>query len=166
MTRFKNMSKTKRIVAAGLTAGLTLGLASAAFAYFTSTGSGTGNATVGSAGTWTVATSAPTGGLLYPGVGTDTVAYTVTNSGSGYEELNGTTAALKTATGGGVYDTTTSAFVDGCQASWFTVINTTVTGDVAAAGDLSSNVTIALTDSGTNQDACESLTPQVIVSAS
>ena len=57
-----------------------LGVAGGALAYFTSTGSGTGNATVGTATAWTVSVDCTTGGLLTPGVGTDTVAYTVTNA--------------------------------------------------------------------------------------
>ena len=43
MKRFMN----KKVVAIGLAAGITLGGAGAAFAYFTSTGNGTGSATVG-----------------------------------------------------------------------------------------------------------------------
>ncbi len=158
--------RSRKIITVLVAGGIVLGGAGAALAYFTSTGNGTGNATVGASTDWLVTTQAPTGGLLYPGTGTDTVDYTVTNQSTGYQELNGTTAALTTDVGGGVYDTTTSAFVDGCLASWFTVTNTTVSGDVAAAGSLSSNVTIALNDSGTNQDTCENLTPQVTVSAS
>ncbi len=45
MKRFMN----KKVVAIGLAAGMTLGAAGAAFAYFTTTGSGTGSATTGSA---------------------------------------------------------------------------------------------------------------------
>jgi hypothetical protein len=168
MTRRNAVKKlrTKKGLAILLAGAIVLGGAGAALAYFTSTGNGTGNATVGTAGSWTVATSAPTGGLLYPGTGTDTVAYTVTNSGSGYQELNGTTAALTTDVAGGVFDTTTHAFVDGCQASWFTVTNTTVSGDVAPSADLSSSLTITMQDSGTVQDPCKNLTPQVTISAS
>jgi hypothetical protein len=158
--------RTKKVAIVVVASALGLGLAGGALAYFTSTGSGTGNATVGTSSAWVVATSAPTGGLLYPGTGTDTVAYTVTNSGSGFENLAGTTAALTTDVGGGVYDTTSDAFVDGCQASWFTVTNTTVSGDVAAGNDLSSSLTIQLNDSGTDQDPCQGLTPQVTINAS
>ena len=158
--------RSKKAVAVLVAGAIALGGAGAALAYFTSSGTGTGNATFGTSSNWSVASTAPTGGALLPGTGTDTVAYTVTNSGSGYQELNGTTAALTTDVGGGVYDTTTSAFVDGCQASWFTVTNTTVSGDVAGGGDLASSLTIALNDSGTDQDACQGLDPQVTISAS
>ena len=65
MKRFKNMSRTKKIVAAGLTVGLTLGLAGSAFAYFTSTGTGSGNASVGNATNWAVAGGSVVG-TLYP----------------------------------------------------------------------------------------------------
>jgi len=158
--------RSKKAVAVLVSGAIVLGGAGAALAYFTSTGSGTGNATVGASANWAVATSAPTGGPLYPGTGTDTVAYTVTNTDSGFQELNGTSAVLTTDAAGGVFDTTTQAFVDTCQASWFTVTNTSVSGDVAASADLSSSLTISLNDSGTNQDFCEHLAPQVTISAS
>jgi len=158
--------RSKKVMTVVLAGAIVLGGAGAALAYFTSTGNGTGNATVGTAGAWTVATSAPTGGLLYPGTGIDTVAYTVTNSGSGFQNLSGTTAALTTDVNGGVFDTTSNAFVDGCKASWFTVSNTTVSGDVAPSAHLSSSLTITMQDSGTVQDPCKNLTPQVTVSAS
>ena len=99
--------RSKKAVAVLVAGAIALGGAGAALAYFTSSGTGTGNATVGTSSNWSVASTAPTGGALLPGTGTDTVAYTVTNSGSGYQELNGTTAALTTDVGGGVYDTTT-----------------------------------------------------------
>ena len=51
MKRFMN----KKVAAIGLAAGLALGAAGAAFAYFTTAGQGTGNASVGSSSHWTVA---------------------------------------------------------------------------------------------------------------
>jgi hypothetical protein len=144
-------------------------VAGGAVAYFTSTGSGTGNATVGSASNWVVTTSAPTGGALYPGTGSDVVAYNVQNASTGYQNLAGTTAALTTDTAGGVYDTTSKAFVDGCQASWFTVVNSDTGTPVDLAGGTSYTAgyaTITMQDSGTNQNPCQGLTPQVTINAS
>jgi hypothetical protein len=54
MKRFKSISRTKKIIAAGATVALTLGLAGTAFAYFTAGGTGTGSATVGSAAAFTL----------------------------------------------------------------------------------------------------------------
>ena len=63
MKRFRNISRTKKIIAAGATVALTLGIAGTAFAYFTSTGSGTGQGAVGTATTWGVS-SVTTGGPM------------------------------------------------------------------------------------------------------
>lgn len=139
-----------------------------ALAYFTSTGSGTGHAAVGNASPYAVAVATATGGPLLPGSGSQTVTYVVTNTGSGAEDLNATAAALTTDASGGVYDTTSGTFVDGCQASWFTVAITdpNLPVDLAPGGSYSAgSATITMQDSGTNQDACEGLTPQVTVSA-
>lgn len=162
MKRFRS----KKAVAVLVAGAIVLGGAGATLAYFTSTGSGTGNATVGTSTDWSVSVAAGTGGPLYPGAGTETIGYTVTNPGTGQQELNATSAALTSDVAGGVFDTNTSAYVDTCLASWFTVTNTTVSGDVAPAGSLSSSLTVVLNDSGTDQDACQGIAPQVTVSAS
>jgi hypothetical protein len=143
-------------------------VAGAAVAYFTSSGSGTGNATVGSSSHYAVTTDAPTGGSLYPGSGIDTVGYHVKNTSAGAQSVSSITAALTTDANGGVYDTTSSAFVDGCKASWFTVTNSpgTLPDDLAGGTTHSGSATIALTDSGGNQDPCQGLTPQLTVNAS
>ena len=84
MKRFR----TKKVMTVVLAGAIVLGGAGAALAYFTSTGSGTGSATVGSSTALTVASVAPTGGPLYPdaaigGANVETVAYTVTNPSAG-----------------------------------------------------------------------------------
>jgi hypothetical protein len=154
------------VVVLGIVAALAV--AGGAIAYFTSTGSGTGNAKVGSASNWTVAVGAYTGGPLYPGAGSENVPFTITNASSGAQELQTTTAALTKDAGGGVYDTTTQAYVDGCQASWFTVTDNTPTPAVDLAGGAqytSGNATVTMQDSQSNQDSCQGLTPQVTVNA-
>jgi hypothetical protein len=85
MKRFMN----KKVVAIGLAAGLTLGAAGAAFAYFTTTGgTGTGDASVGSAGAVNVSVVANTAATLVPASSptdsnavSETVDYTITNPG-------------------------------------------------------------------------------------
>jgi hypothetical protein len=67
MKRFRNISRTKKIIAAGATVALTLGLAGTAFAYFTASGTGTGSAPVGSAVVFTVTQDGPAAAI-----GTDT----------------------------------------------------------------------------------------------
>jgi hypothetical protein len=71
-----------------LTTVAVIGVAGAAFAYFTSTGTGSGSATVGTASNLTVTgTSATT---LYPGTNS-TVSFTVNNPSSGHERLGSIT---------------------------------------------------------------------------
>ena len=159
--------RTKIAIGATLGAAALGGGGMLAFAYFTSTGSGTGNGTVGSASNWTVTAAAPTGGPLLPGSGTQTVTYTVKNVSAGHQEFNTTTAALTTDANGGVYDTVQAKFVDTCLASWFTVTNTPPAGaDLANNGTVSGSLTITMTDAAANQNACQGLSPQVTINAS
>lgn len=82
-----------------------LALAGGAFAYFTSTGNGTGSASVGTATNWTVGESGkPSGGPLYPdaaigGANIQTDSYTVTNGGSGSQNLTSVDIKVATSTG-------------------------------------------------------------------
>lgn len=144
-----------------------LALAAGAWAYFTSSGSGTGSATVGAAGAWTVNASSATGGPLYPGSGSQSIAYTVTNAGSGQQSLAGTTATVKASSGN---VTQAGTAVPGCLASWFTATNTAPTPlpQSLAGGATSSGGSVAVTmqDSGTDQDPCQGVQPDITISAS
>ena len=147
--------------------------AGAAFAYFTLTDSGTGYVTDDPPATFTITLTAPTGGQLAPGNGViDSIGFTVTNATSTAQTVNNETWALTTDSNGGVYDTLTSQYVDGCQASWFTVVGGD--GGVAlphslAAGASLDNGGLTVTmpaDAGTDQSACQGLDPQVTVTVS
>lgn len=70
-----------------LTIGLVIVGAVAAYAYFTSTGSGAGTATVGTAANWQVDVTVGTD-LLYPGYGSADITVDVTNMGSGNQLLD------------------------------------------------------------------------------
>jgi hypothetical protein len=160
----------KRRGIAALTVVVALALAAGAYAFFTgSGGSGVGNATVGQATALAVTLDQPTGDSLLPGAGSNVFAYHVKNAGSGSQQVTTITAALKTDAAGGVFDTKSNSDVDTCKAAWFTVVNAPGTlPDVLAAGGVhegSATVTMPanLTE---NQDACQGLTPEVIVSAS
>lgn len=142
-------------------------LSGIAYAWFSSTGTGTGNATVGTSSSWAVATQAPAGDALLPGYGSQTIAYSVTNTGSGQQKLLDTSAALTQDAAGDVYNTTTSSTATGCKASWYTVLNTkpalvNLAGGATQAGGV---VTITMRDSNTNQDACKIVSPQVTINA-
>jgi hypothetical protein len=153
-----------RIVALSVVA--VLAVAGAAYAYFMSTGAGTGNATVGTATAFTVAVAAPTGGLLYPGSGTDTLSYTVHNPGAGAENLSATTAVVASS---GANITQSGTPVVGCLSAWFTATNTapTLPQDLAGGGtSTAGSVAVTMSDSGTSQNPCENATPDITVSAS
>lgn len=160
---FRRISRKPLI--AGLSVLAVLAMAGGAFAYFTSSGSGTGTATVGTAAAFTVNPATATGGLIYPGSGSESISYTVTNGGSGAENLSATTAAVASS---GVNITENSAPVSGCLASWFTATNHPPTLPQDLAGGATSNagsVTVTMTDSGGNQNACENATPDITVGA-
>ena len=91
--------KRKR-VRAGLGLLFALVFAAGAVAYFTTTGSGTGSATVGSSSVLTLHPSL-SGGALYPGT-TNTVSFTVDNTSPGHQYLATIhLASIKACTGAG-----------------------------------------------------------------
>jgi len=166
MKRFMN----KKVAAIGLAAGLALGAAGAAFAYFTSTGDGTGSASVGSSTAWNVAVTSDSSNSLLPGSGSETLSYTVTNESSGAQALNAITPTIKADSSGDVY--AQGVAVAGCKASWFTVVSN---GDqspafgtsISSQGTTTGTVTVTMQDSGTPQDNCQGiLGPDVNVHAS
>jgi hypothetical protein len=158
----------RRIAVVGTMVAIIVVSASAAFAYFTSTGSGTGSASVGSAGNWTVTVNNDTTGKLLPGSGNEKVGYTITNPNKGAQSFTTVTAAVATDGSGNVLDANNAgAPVVGCQAAWFNA-DAGVTSPLAGTsipknGNATGTVTVTMTDSGTNQDACENVDPQITV---
>ncbi|HEX4363009.1 MAG TPA: hypothetical protein VHZ75_00550 [Solirubrobacteraceae bacterium] len=143
---------------------LVLAIATTAYAYFTATGSGTGSASVGTASPFTVTFGATTGGPLLPGSGHQTLPYTVTNPGSGSQQLTTTTAAV--ASSGG-FVTQSGAPASGCLAAWFTAENNPPAAVDLGPGDSTTGVVnVTMTDSGTNQDPCQGVAPDITVTAS
>jgi hypothetical protein len=146
-----------------------LAAAGAAVAYFTSSGSGTGSATVGSASSFTVTPQSATGSPLYPGAGTTNIAYTVTNSGGGSQRLNSVTAAVASS---GANVTQAGVAKAGCLAADFTATVHQPTSPAppatlaAAASATGGSVDVTMQDSGQNQDACQGVKPDITISAS
>jgi hypothetical protein len=161
---FRKIGKKRGVAALSVIA--VLAVAGGAYAYFSSNGSGTGSATVGTATNFTVTAQAATGSM-YPGAGSSTFTYVVNNPGTGAENVTGTTATVASS-GGNILDGGTP--VSGCSASWFTASNTAPTGlpqDLAGGtSSTSGSVTVTMSDSGTNQDACKGHSPQITISAS
>jgi hypothetical protein len=155
--------KGKRYVVV-VSAVVAVAIAGAAIAYFTATGSGTGQATVGSSTPWEVTFGATTG-TMYPGSGTSTVNYTVKNAGSGSQHLAGTTASVAHDGSGNVTSHGTS--VSGCLASWFSVTNhSPAATTLASGGTVTGSADVTMKNEEESQDACQGKTPDITVSAS
>lgn len=158
-----------------------LAAAGAAIAYFTSTGNGTGSATVGSATNWTVGESGtPSGGPLYPdpAIGSghiQTDSYTVTNPGSGSQDL--TQVVIKVAQAdGSAWSSQTNGSKPACTASDFSVggqaigtswTDSSLAGDYTAGSSQTGTVTVQMIDKpAANQDNCQGVTVPLYMSAS
>lgn len=174
-------SKKKRAVVA-LSLLLALAAVTVAVAYFTgASNSATGAGTVGSSTQWGISMGSVSwsGSLsaLYPGAGaindTEYLPFTVTNNGKGYQSIQSVTVSLPTESAAGeVGDAETAAGADipGCKSSWFTAAldsgNPTVPADLAAGGTYTGKVDLTMQDSGTNQNACQGVSPAVTVTVS
>jgi hypothetical protein len=179
------LSTKKRIAVVVLAAGLVAAASGAAAAYFTSTGSGTGNVTVGVATNWAVGeTGTPTGGPLVPdykigfccqgggGIGTGTPhlqtdTYYVNNPASGGDQ-NLTSVQISVANSdGSAWSSQTDGTKPACTAADFSVGGQAVGSvwtDTSLAGFFNpgqskyGTVTVQMIDNGLNQDNCQGLT--------
>ncbi|HEX2819277.1 MAG TPA: hypothetical protein VHO07_03795 [Streptosporangiaceae bacterium] len=159
---------TRRWIAiVGITAAMVLAGGSAAYAYFTSTGSGTGSASVGSAGSWSVSAGSPSG-TIYPGSGSSVITFEITNNGSGDEQYSSASATVNSGSGGAV--TVGGVAVTGCLAAWFNATVTTdphLNEDVQSGNTVQANVKVTMpSDSNDDQDACEGVSPDVTLAIS
>ena len=118
-----------------------------AYAYFTSPGSGSGSAYVGTAGPVTITDSWPSGVYLSPGGAPATVSVTVHIAGN-------STVYVSQLTG-------TVSDVPGCYGSWFTVDPTSV-NSYLAPGDYTYSTNVSMPqDNADNQNACQGATPTI-----
>jgi hypothetical protein len=159
-----------------------------AYAYFSSTGHGSGSAAVGTSTAFTISSDAYSGGPLTPDGGSATyesVAYRVNNPSSGNQNLNqvvvsvagtdGTTGDPTTfdISGGTTPDCTKDDFqlsVDG-GATWgaagASVTDTSVAADLApGANSADGTVLIRMIDTLANQDNCQGATVPLYFAAS
>lgn len=124
----------------------------AAFAYWTSQGTGTGSATTGTTVPFTVTSTTATGGPLTPGGPNQTVAFDVTNPGTGVQHLTNVKVTIAEANG----DPWTHA--SGCSFKDYAVAAVDITkGDIAPGAKVSGTVTIKMNNLPENQDACKGL---------
>ena len=147
------ISRKKAVVLGGVTAVVLTG--GVAFAYWTSTGEGTGTASTGTSTDWVVTVDDVSLADLTPDGPTDTVTFHVTNDNSGVQRLQSTVASV------------TGTSDPGCTAADFDVSATTIAyGDIAAGDTVDGTFTIQMVDTGANQDACKGVTVDLKVAAS
>ena len=166
--------KRRKLIAV-LTAGLVIvGLVIvggvAAYAYFTSTGSGTGSATVGTAMNWNVDVTVGTD-TLYPGQGSAGITVDVKNVGSGPQRLEQLVATIgaPTNTAGPACTADDFALSGG---SWVASPDGT-TATLSVGQNLNPNVTftnvalsVSMNNLPTNQNDCQGATVNLSVAAS
>lgn len=166
----KKLFMTKKVVVVGTAVALTLGLSGAAFAFFTSQGTGTGSGVVGTAGSFVITSASPSGYLYPDTAGTnanvETTDYTVTNSGHGNAQLNQVTISVATS-GGGTWTYTDPAGDPACTAADFSIdgatpgtpfVDTSQAGTYAGGQAQTGSFTLEMIDNGQNQNSCEGLT--------
>jgi hypothetical protein len=137
------MKRTKKTwVLLGIVAAIALS-AIGAFAYFTATGSGTGNAEVGAASNIVITSDANVTDL-FPDGPDRTVDVHVQNPGTGQQFV----------------DDVSGTVVDqaGCLGSWFEVDTIDLNANIAPGATVDTSTLVRMNDSNTNQNACQNLT--------
>jgi hypothetical protein len=147
---------------------IALSSAVAGYAYWTSTGTDSGAAAVGTTSPWQVDVSTATGLPLYPGGNVQAVQYTVTNSGGVDQRLNSVTVS--------VANPDSSPWAAGsCSAADFSVNGAAAGSPYVAAGlaDLygpggsqTGTVYVSMVDTGANQNDCKGVTVPLYFAAS
>jgi hypothetical protein len=164
------MKRLKHKKVAGLLVIALLALTSvAAYAYWTSTGSGTGSATVGTDSPWQVDTDAATGGPLTPGGPSQTVGYTITNNSTGHQSLNNVAVSVANSDGSpwnGPGTCSAADFEVNGAAAGTAYDDTDAIGNFAPSGTDTGSVTIQMIDTGVNQNDCRGVTVPLYLFAS
>ncbi len=124
-----------------------------AFAYWTSTGNGTGNASTGTSTNYTVEVANNSASKLYPGAGTSTLSFKVTNTGSGHQYVSSASAVIDT------LNVQTDVNKPACTAADFEVVGTPtiVAKDLANGEFTTGTVTVQMLNGAGNQDNCQGL---------
>lgn len=156
----KTAGRKKRIIVT--TAVLATIGGGAAFAYWSSLGTGDGSSATGSSQNFTItSTTTDNTVALSPDGPIHTVNFTVTNPGSGTQHLNAVTPTVANADG--------TAWNSGtCTAADFTLSGNTFTTpvDVAASGTVTGSVKLQMKNRNVNQDDCKDVTVPVHFAAS
>jgi hypothetical protein len=165
ITRFRKRTWVLLGVVAVIAAMASVG----AYAYWTSTGSGTGSATVGTDTPWEVTTAAATGGPLTPDGPAQSIDYTVTNNSTGTQRLANVAISVANANGSawdGPGTCSAADFEVNGAAAGTAYDDTSLAGDFAAAADDTAPITIQMIDTGANQNDCRGVTVPLYLFAS
>ncbi len=150
--------KTKR-GRVGLGLLVLLAFSGAAVAYFTTTGSGTGNAQVGTSSALTITpTITPPSGGLVPGGTAASVAFSVNNPSSGNQYVSTVSlSGVQAYSDSGHTTNITGNGAGQCDTTKFSMTPVTENQNVPSGNTaLASNGSLVFADSGTNQNACKS----------
>jgi hypothetical protein len=143
-------ARRSRTTLVALTTIVIVAIGAAAFAYWTSDGSGDGTGTTGSVTDFTITSSAPTGPDLKPGVGEQSVAFVVTNPSDGSQMLSDVTVTVANADG------TAWTSVAGCSAADYAIGDVDITySDMAAGATAEGTVTLTMNNTATDQEGCK-----------
>jgi len=142
----------KRATVVAMTAVLVL-IGGLAFAYWTSSGEGTGAGTTGDGTDFTVSGTDPVGPDLTPGGPNQTVPFTVFNTGTGTQDLSLVTVIVADENGDPwVSDPT------GCTAADYTLGTPVITyGQIIGGGTLGGTVTLTMNNLPSDQGTCKGL---------
>jgi hypothetical protein len=141
----------KRAVILGIVAAMAF--SAAAVAYFTTGGSGTGSATVGTSSSALI-TQTNTLAALYPAAGSQAVNLDIKNTGSG-SQFVGAVHLVSIAADAGHSSCDVSS--SGVNAA-FTMADVPVNATLAAGATTSKVGSLAMNDTGVSQDSCQGAT--------
>jgi hypothetical protein len=139
------------------------------YAYWTSTGEGSGSATVGTDTPWQVDTVPATGGPLTPGGPSQTVGYTVTNNSTGHQNLANVAISVANADGSswdGPGTCSAADFEVNGAAAGTAYDDTTLAQNFAPSAAFSTSIDIQMIDTGVNQNDCRNATVPLYLFAS
>jgi len=144
----KLFNSRKKLIAAGISLVAVAGLATGAVAYFTSTGSGTGAATVGTSSDLAISQT-NTLGAMYPDAAAQPIDLSINNPGTGTEAVVTVTITIDP-----------TSLPSGCLTSDFAITNATVNDTAVTPGahpyaGTATGASIQMVDTGLNQDACQ-----------
>lgn len=146
---------TKRAATIGAGAALCLLVGGAAFAYWTTTGSGSGSAATGDVSAVTIVATSPTVSGLYPGGPAQAVSGNFNNPNPGSVYINQVTVTISA-----VSPSQSNTNLPACTAADFTVVQPGATAAQIPSGTGVGSWTgssIALKNTSANQDNCKNV---------